>query len=440
MSTTPPRCAFVTFGCKINSYDTQALRESILELGFREAPLAEGVDLVLVNSCTVTNTAGQKSVAAVRRLARRNPDAMVIVTGCMTEADRAALRAIPRVAHVVGNEEKDQIPALIMGGARVPTRGRRSRSIFRLRASHFTGRTRAFLKVHDGCDSFCSYCIIPFLRGKSHSRDPEDVLAEARRFAEAGHRELVLTGIHLSQFGRDLPGGYRLVTLLRALRSIPGIDRVRLSSIGEGAFSDEFVELFRTDPGCCPFFHIPLQSGSDSVLARMRRDYTVSEYLSTVDRIRERLPRSVVATDLMVGFPGETEREFEESLAVCRRVGFAKIHLFPYSPRGGTRAARMEGQVPALLREERMARARALEAELAAAERRRRIGARVEVLVETEDAGAASGLSREGLTVRFRRGDDGALWNREIPVLLTGEVDGTLAGEIADDGPARRAR
>ena len=328
------RAAFVTFGCKINFYDTQAIREAVRELGYEEGPPSEDTDLLVVNSCTVTERAGGKSVAAVRRLARRHPDARILVTGCLTGEDRAALAAMDRVEHVVGNEEKDQIPALIQGAELERITDRRSKNIFRLSASRFENQTRAYLKVHDGCDSFCTYCIIPFMRGKSKSRPVTNVTSEASRFAEAGHRELVLTGIHLSQYGRDLRDGTDLVDLLTSLREIPGVDRVRLSSIGEGAFSPRFLEAFRNDPGLCPFFHIPLQSGSDGVLQRMRRDYTVAEYEAAVARVREALPRSVVATDLMVGFPGETDAEFRRVSRDLSAGGFRQdAHLSLQCPR-----------------------------------------------------------------------------------------------------------
>ena len=427
----------MTFGCKINFYDTQAIREAILDLGYREVPLrgeardAHGLDLLVVNNCTVTARAGDRGAAAVRRLARQNPEAQIVVTGCLTEEDRRAVSVVPGVHFVVGNEEKDQIPALLQGAGLRPTRGRRSRDIFELSASRFSHRTRAFLKVHDGCDSFCSYCIIPFLRGKSKSRTRDDVVAEARRFAEAGHREIVLTGIHLSQYGRDLRGeDTRLVALLRELRTIDGIDRVRLSSIGEGAFSDEFVAAFQEDPGLCRFFHIPLQSGSDAVLGRMRRDYDVAVYLGTIDRIRELLPDAMIATDLMVGFPGETEEEFAESLATARRSEFAKMHIFPYSPRPRTKAAQLPDPVPADVVTARMREARRLDAELAAAHRQSRVGTEAQVLVERHRDGRARGSARAGFEVTFPApGARESWWNREVAVRIIGERDGRLEGE-----------
>ncbi|MCI0652445.1 MAG: tRNA (N(6)-L-threonylcarbamoyladenosine(37)-C(2))-methylthiotransferase MtaB [Planctomycetes bacterium] len=424
-----PTCAFVTFGCKINFYETEALRESIVALGYEERTDAEAVDLAVVNCCTVTSTAGAEGVSRVRRLARRNPRALIIVTGCLSAEDRAAMAAIPRVAHIVGNEEKDQIPALIDGAALRRVRDRRSRAIFRLRAERFTGRTRAFLKVHDGCDSFCSYCIIPFLRGKSHSRAHADVIVEARAMVAAGHRELVLTGIHLSQYGKDLPERTTLSELLRTLRGLPGLLRLRLSSIGEGAFTPELLELFATDDAYCPFFHVPLQSGSNSVLERMRRDYTAEEYLRVLDRIRARLPHAMIATDLMIGFPGETAREFDESLATCRRAGFAKMHIFPYSPRSGTRAARFGEHVLPAVKAERVRAARALERELADAERGRRTGSRMRVLIETAGTEHAEGLSREGFAVRVAANPCLPERNEEVEATIAGFAGEVLAAE-----------
>jgi len=433
---TAKRCAFITYGCRLNQYDTQAIREEILSLGFEEEDGAEpegseaGLDLVVVNSCTVTARAGEKVEARVRALARRNPAAAIIVTGCLTEEDRARLGEIPGVEHLVGNEEKDRIPEIVAGRARPGERPSRraDRHIFSLGVSAFAGHTRAFLKVHDGCDDFCSYCVIPYLRGASRSRAPDDVLAEARRLADAGHRELVLTGIHLRQYGFDLGLEAGLVDLLPRLREIPGIDRVRLSSIGERAFSERFVALFRADDGLCPSFHIPLQSGSDGVLARMRRGYTAAEYLDTVERIRAELPSATIATDLMVGFPGETEEEFAESLETCRRARFLQMHIFPYSPRPRTRAARFPDPVPAEVKLARVERARSLAAELSGEERRRRIGDRVRVLVETVEEGVATGLSREGLRVSLPA--RGAVRGEEVRGIITHVLPEGVEGRL----------
>jgi len=393
--------AFVTYGCKLNQYDTQAIREEVLALGYEESTADRDLDVVVVNSCTVTARAGQKVEARVKAIAKKNPEAKILVTGCLTDEDRNRLRMIPTVQHLVGNEEKDQIPEILFGH-RIPgeeKRRRSDRSIFDLGVTHFAGHTRAFLKVQDGCDSFCSYCVIPYLRGASRSRTSQSVVAEAAKLAAAGHREIVLTGIHLRQYAIDLAEDEGLVELLVQLRQVVGIDRVRLSSIGERAFTDRFVSLFKEDPGLCPSFHIPLQSGSDRVLHQMRRDYTAHDFLSTIERIRRDLPSATICTDLMVGFPGESDEDFVESLEVCRRSQFLHVHCFPFSPRPRTRAARMTDQVDRGTIDRRMSEARKLAIAVGRQERDSRVGHTVRVLLERVSSTEACGLSREGLRV-----------------------------------------
>ena len=431
-----PECAFITFGCKINQYDTQAIREEILDLGYQEVAKAEGVDLVVVNSCTVTERAGLKVEERIKSLTRKNPSADVIVTGCISEDDRERLAEIPGVTHLVGNEEKHRI-AEIVTGAELSTGPikRKSREIFGLKISGFEGRTRAFLKIQDGCDSFCSYCIIPYMRGGSRSRDHQPVLDEAKRLAEAGFSELVLTGIHLRQWGRDLGIEDGLGRLLTELRQISGIDRIRLSSIGEGAFTDRFLQAFENDEGLCRFFHVPLQSGSARILQAMGRDYSLKDFTEAMDRTRKRLPDATLATDLIIGFPGETEEDFQESMRRVEEIGFAKVHLFPYSPRPRTRAARLPDHVSPEVRHDRMVRAREFceRVQLQVAEKR--LGQIAHVLIEkTDPDGGGEGMSREGLRVRVREGE--AVRGQEIPLLLESvEGDKFLARH-----PVREAR
>ncbi|HIC22670.1 MAG TPA: MiaB/RimO family radical SAM methylthiotransferase [Planctomycetes bacterium] len=332
----------------------------------------------------------------------------------MTEDDRVRLDKIPGVVHLIGNEEKHRIAEVVQGAALLEKKpGRKSRDIFSLEVSGFAGRTRAFLKIQDGCDSFCSYCILPYLRGSSRSREPEAVIDEARRLAAAGFMELVLTGIHLRQWARDLGVEDGLANLLTRLRQIDGIERIRLSSIGEGAFSDSFLRAFGLDEGLCRFFHVPLQSGSDRILERMRRDYTVDEFVAAMERTRDQLPKAVIATDVIVGFPGETEGDFEQTLSIIERLRFQKVHLFPYSPRPRTVAARLDGHLSPEVRQRRMEQARQLCDDVQAAELDRRIGDRVRVLVESvqqhPDRVTGEGLSREGLRVDIEQRRTGLL-------------------------------
>jgi len=404
----------VTFGCKINQYETQAIREEIIDLGYQERDKPVDTDLIVVNSCTVTERAGEKVHDRIRSLVGKNPNATIIVTGCMTEDDRVRLDKIPGVVHLIGNEEKHRIAEVVQGAALLEKKpGRKSRDIFSLEVSGFAGRTRAFLKIQDGCDSFCSYCILPYLRGSSRSREPEAVIDEARRLAAAGFMELVLTGIHLRQWARDLGVEDGLANLLTRLRQIDGIERIRLSSIGEGAFSDSFLRAFGLDEGLCRFFHVPLQSGSDRILERMRRDYTVDEFVAAMERTRDQLPKAVIATDVIVGFPGETEGDFEQTLSIIERLRFQKVHLFPYSPRPRTVAARLDGHLSPEVRQRRMEQARQLCDDVQAAELDRRIGDRVRVLVESvqqhPDRVTGEGLSREGLRVDIEQRRTGLL-------------------------------
>ena len=426
-----PNCAFVTFGCKINQYDTQAIREEILDLGYVEKQDAVEVDLVVVNSCTVTERAGEKVEERVRTLIRRNPAASIIVTGCISEDDRQRLELIPEVDHLIGNEEKHRV-AEILQGAEMPggPPRRKSRDIFNLQISGFEGRTRAFLKIQDGCDSFCSYCIIPHMRGSSRSRQQSSIIEEAERLACAGFSEVVLTGIHLRQWGLDLGIRDGLGSLLSHLLAVEGVERIRLSSIGEGAFTDRFLGAFEADPRLCRFFHVPLQSGSDRILQRMRRDYSVKEFMEAMKRIGERLPRAGLATDVIVGFPGETEEDFQRTLDVIEEVGFSQVHLFPYSPRPRTSAARLDLHVDGAVRQQRMQRARALGREVQARQLQQRIGDRVQVLVEKDAASTGStleGLSREGFRVAIE-GEGVATASRgvEIDALVNGRSGRSL--------------
>lgn len=428
-----PSCAFVTFGCKINQYDTQAIREEIIDLGYQESRDPSAVDLLIINSCSVTERAGEKVGEKIRSLTRKNPAAQVIVTGCISDDDRIRLEKIPQVVHLIGNEEKHRVAEVLQGAPLLEKKPRRnSRAIFDLQIHRFEGRTRAFLKIQDGCDSFCSYCIIPYLRGGSRSRDHSPVLEEAKRLVEdGGFRELVLTGIHLRQWGLDRGLEDGLARLMLDLRQIPGLDRVRLSSIGEGAFSEAFLGAFQADRGLCRFFHVPLQSGSERILRRMRRDYSIDEYVEAMERVHQQLPGSVLATDVIVGFPGETEQDFEMTLQLLDRLRFVKVHLFPYSPRPRTRAARLDDHVSIETRQQRMIRAREFCEQLQQRELERRIGDRVEVLIEKEasekqtnedQTPVAEGLSREGLRVQF---DD---------------ADGTLRRGVEVDGILERCR
>jgi threonylcarbamoyladenosine tRNA methylthiotransferase MtaB len=366
--------SFLTFGCKVNQYESQAIRERMTRRGLQEIPPEQGADLYVVNTCTVTEVAAAEARRAVRRLARRFPSAEFTVTGCA--ADDEFLK-IPGVRHIVPHPRKAALGL---------EPGDTASSIFGLSISRFDGHTRAFLKVEDGCDLECSFCIIPKVRGAAASRPLRDAVDEARRLAEAGYKEIVLTGVHLGAYGRDLAGRSLLPDLLEGVLGVPGVGRVRLSSIEAGEISDPILDLMAKEPRLCPHLHVPLQSGDDAVLRAMRRRYNVRQFRAACDRAAERVPDPGLTTDAIVGFPGETEEQFGATMDVCRQIGFSRIHIFPYSRRKGTDAALLP-DLPGRVKKERLHRLEGLARELADAFARRFLGREVEVLVEEDGGG-----------------------------------------------------
>ena len=412
--------AFITLGCKINQYETEAIREEVLNLGYEEVSPHEAADVYVVNTCAVTRTAGVKSRKYTLRAARTNPDARIIVVGCSTPSEREKYAEIPQVVFLAGNEEKARVASFIAGSwkpgevsrdrggdrasepdASEPDASELDRDILSLSVSRYSKRTRATVKVQDGCNNFCSFCIIPHLRGLSRSRPPEGVIEEIRRLTAAGSIEVVLSGIHLQDYGLDLDPPMTLVELLRRVSSIDGLRRIRLSSLGPGAFGPELLDLLE-DPVFCRHWHVPIQAGCDGVLARMRRGYTLEEYSSKIERLRERFDEPAITTDVIVGHPGETAELFERSLEVYQELRFSKIHVFPFSLREGTLASKMkEGRVTPDEIRERARRLGEVDREMAAAYRSRFLGEEIEVLVEAESKESPGFL--EGLSDRYVR-------------------------------------
>ena len=372
-------CRLVTLGCKVNQYETQLVKEALLQNGFREAAEEESADLCVVNTCTVTGEADAKGRQLIRTLARKNPGTRTVVMGCYATREPKLLAALPNVFEVV--KDKRELPDVFqrLGVVDIP-KG----------ISEFTGRKRAYVKVQDGCILKCTYCIIPSVRPGLQSRPVEDIEAEVRRLIGNGHKEIIITGIHVGHYGVDTTRGksglkpFRLWHLFRKLDQIPGNWRMRLSSIEAAEVNDEFINASADCEHLCPQFHPALQSGSDTVLRRMRRRYSVAKFLDKVDRIRERLDNPAFTTDVIVGFPGETDQEFEETLDACRRAAFMKIHVFPFSTRKGTPAASYPDQVRPEVRKERIRVLTAVERELAEDFYRSLIGTDLEVLVESK--------------------------------------------------------
>jgi threonylcarbamoyladenosine tRNA methylthiotransferase MtaB len=403
--------AFVTFGCKVNQYESQALRERMAARGMAEVDADTGADLVVINTCTVTETATAEARRTVRRLARRFPFSEITVTGCAADSHRDEFLGLPGVRRVVSHDEK----ATLCDDPRV-TPADTAPSIFDLSISRFDGHTRAFLKVEDGCDLNCSFCIIPRVRGTAVSRPLDRAVEEGRRLAGNGYREIVLTGVHLGSYGKDLDGRPRLADLVERLLGIPGLARVRLSSLEANELTPELLELMAGEPRFCPHLHLPLQSGSDEILRAMRRRYNSGQFLQGCDRLRDRVPDPSITTDIIVGFPGETDREFESTMELARRVGFSRIHIFPYSRRRGTDAARLP-DLPSRVKKERLHRLEALAKDLSRTYAERFVGREVEVLLESEGAGyterylraTAPGRPNDLVRLRVERVDDGEI-------------------------------
>ena len=411
-----------TLGCKVNQYETQFVREALAGIGYRDAADGESADLCLVNTCTVTAEGDAKSRQIIRRLARENPTARIVVMGCYATRAPGEVGTLPGVAEVI--TDKRELPDWLsrFGVADVPDG-----------ISCFAGRSRAYVKVQDGCLLRCSYCIIPKVRPQLTSRPVPQILDEVHRLRDHGYREIVLTGIHLGHYGVDWnwrkpkADWIRLSHLTRQLATIEGEFRLRLSSIEATEVTRELIQVLADHPDkICPHVHVCLQSGSDTILRRMRRRWSARMFVDRCGLVRRSLDQPALTTDVVVGFPGETDEDFEQTCRVVRDVGFSKIHVFPFSARRGTAAAEMADQVPAGVRTERVRRLAAIEAELREAYFRSLIGRNLQVLLETSNAGHVMGTSC-----------------RYAPVELTGSHEvGRLVHAVARDvtaGPRIRA-
>lgn len=365
------RFAIATLGCRTNQYESQAAADQLLQLGYGLAREGEEAEVCFVNTCTVTESADAASRREIRSLLKQHPHAKVVVTGCMAEKAAAELHALNERILVVPNAKKELfLQELHAEAEQLPE--------FAIRS--FEGHTRAFVKVQDGCNSFCTYCIIPYVRGRSRSRSIEEVVKEIEGLVAGGYKEIVLTGINIGDF--DGGGIHRLVDLVRAVDRIPGLVRFRISSIDPDEVDEELEEAVLGSAKGCSSMHIVLQSGSNAVLKRMNRKYTRQEFLSTVERLVSRRPDFTITTDIIVGFPGETDADFEATLEVVREVLFAKIHVFPYSPRERTRAAHYTHRVPQELLRERKERLLSLAQETALHLREKYLGRRMCILLE----------------------------------------------------------
>lgn len=426
--------AFHTLGCKVNQYDSQAMLELFERAGYQPGDFDQPCDVYVVNTCTVTGTGDKKSMQAVRRARRLNPAADIIVCGCMAQRDGEKLLADTDARLILGTARRAEIVTLLEQAQREHTRlcavtDVRRAAFEPLLITHQEGRTRATLKIQEGCDRFCTYCIIPYVRGGIRSRSVQDVRDEAARLAQAGYREIVLTGIHLTSYGRDLKNGDTLLSVIRAVHDIAGVERIRLGSLEPVIATADFARALGEMPKLCPQFHLALQSGCDSVLRRMRRRYDTAAFRESAQALRAVFPDCALTTDVMSGFPGETDAEHRQSLDFCREMRFARMHVFPYSEREGTAAATMPDPVPRHIREERARELIALGAGMAEDYRRAQLGTVRRVLFEQ----CAEGVS-VGYTPEYMRCEaPGTVCGQTLPVRMTGLLPEGFSGEIVTD-------
>ncbi|HHU48386.1 MAG TPA: tRNA (N(6)-L-threonylcarbamoyladenosine(37)-C(2))-methylthiotransferase MtaB [Clostridiales bacterium] len=437
MKTAPvKRVAFYTLGCKTNQYDTEAMQEQFVKSGYRVVGFQEDSDVYVVNTCTVTNLGDRKSRQVIRKAHRTNPNAVIAVVGCYAQQAAEEVLSIPGVRVAVGTKNRNRIVEYVETAEATGSSINAVEDIMKLREFEdtpieaFDGKTRAVLKIQEGCNRFCSYCIIPYARGPIRSRKPKSVLEEVQRLAKAGFKEIVLTGIHIASYGADLKTT-DLLGLLEDIHKVDGIQRIRLGSIEPTLLTDEFVGTVRQLSKVCRHYHISLQSGCDATLKRMNRRYTTAQFREIVERLRSIIPDTAVTTDIMVGFPGETEEEFVETCDFVEAIRFSKIHVFQYSPRRGTPAASFENQVPAACKEQRSRKLISLGRQLEREFMKQFIGRQVIVLFEEEHSDRAGYY--EGYTdqyVRVTAQADSELEGRLLPVMVQSIENDSLTGQI----------
>ena len=425
--------AFTTLGCKVNMYDTEAMAELFAEKGYRIVDFDEPADIYIINTCTVTNFGDKKSRQMIRRARRKNPDAIVAAAGCYAQTAPDKVAAIEGINIVIGTKDRSKIVEIIenydgRGVLNAVTDIRGEKEFEPLRISRLANRTRAFIKIQEGCNRYCTYCIIPYARGPVRSRRPEDVISEVKTLAENGFKEVVLTGIHVASYGTDL-GNVTLCDIIEQVHEIEGIERIRFSSVEPTIITDDFIERIGRLPKVCDHYHLSLQSGCDRTLKAMNRRYTAEEYRRACEKLRKAFPHVAITTDIIVGFPAESNQDYRESYEFAREIKLSKIHVFPYSPREGTPAAVMKGQIPPEIKNRRSEEMIELSNRLNRDFMSQFIGTEKEVLFERAEKGYYEGHTSNDIKVLVASDED--LTNRLIRVKLKEIItEETMMGEL----------
>ncbi|HHV73992.1 MAG TPA: tRNA (N(6)-L-threonylcarbamoyladenosine(37)-C(2))-methylthiotransferase MtaB [Thermoanaerobacterium sp.] len=431
--------SFFTLGCKVNQYETEAMAEIFKSSGYDVVGFDEYADVYVINTCTVTGRGDMKSRQEIRKAKKINPDSVVAVVGCYSQVASNEVLNIPEVNVVLGTKNKGEIVKLVEKAANANKVNAvedifKDRKFEELKISAQEGHTRAYLKIQDGCNQYCTYCIIPYARGPIRSRKPNDILDEVKRLKDNGYKEVVLTGIHVASYGKDLENA-DLLDIIKMIHEIEGIERIRLSSIEPTFLTEDFVREVSLLPKFCRHYHISLQSGSDSVLKRMGRRYTTSEYKTIIERVRKYIKDVAITTDVMVGFPGETEKEFNETYNFVKNIQFSKMHVFKYSRRAGTKAANYPDQIKNSVKEERSKILIKLSEECELKFYRKFLGSTLNVLFEQRTKELDDYV--EGLTdnyIRVAVETDLNIKNKILPVKLIDLKKDFAIGKIVEGG------
>lgn len=415
------KIAFITLGCKVNMYDTEAMAELFAKKGYEIVDFEEFAHVYLINTCTVTNLGDKKSRQMIRRAKRLNPQSVVVATGCYAQVASDEVSKIEGINIVIGTKNRSEIVETVenyvaeKGVLNTVSDIMGEKEFEPLQISRLTNRTRAYIKIQEGCNRYCTYCIIPYARGPIRSRKPEEVVAEVENLAQNGFKEVVLTGIHVASYGLDL-GDITLADIIERVHAVEGIERIRFSSMEPLAIDEEFVERMKALPKVCDHYHLSLQSGCNRTLKRMNRKYTAEEYAKACQRLRESFPNVAITTDIIVGFPDETEEDFKESLAFAEEMKLEKIHTFPYSPKRGTPAAKMKNQISGEIKSQRSKEMIALSDKMNLDFLKSNIGETVPVLFEDMEKGYWQGHTTNYIKVIVK--SQGNLNNKIINVKL----------------------
>mgnify|MGYP004463028409 FL=1 len=400
--------AFCTLGCKVNQYETNAMMQKMIEAGYEVVDFETKADIYIINTCTVTNMADKKSRQMLRRVKEINPEAILVAVGCYAQVAKEKLEQIPEIDLILGINEKNDIVKYVEQA---------SKNTYVSDVLHqtefldfgdvtYTEKTRAVIKVQDGCNQFCSYCIIPYARGRIRSRKPESVIKEITDVAKEGIKEVVITGIHIASYGKDFNTEYRLIDLLEEIQKVDGVQRIRLGSLEPTLITEEFVTRLKKLSKICDHFHLSLQSGCDETLKRMNRKYTTDQFRHVVELLRNAYPEVHLTTDVIVGFPGETEEEFNKTYEFLKEIKFYKMHVFKYSPRSGTVAAKMPNQIDGNIKEERSNKLIELSDENEKEYNQKYIGKEVEVLLEEREGEYLKGHTTNYMVVKMKTNEN----------------------------------